>query len=149
MAHLLCDCYKADLFILRVSPCYCCCLRRPPDYIYLGDKGSSAVRDGSEVVITLTRCCYSHTEKSGHSWCLTSSLSLSVGFTIQDEAVDVARSAPQGLTAIRTIFTFSLIWGLRRFIVIRVRPTLTRFPINVLYTPMDNTPLRAISMGTH
>ncbi len=29
-------------------------------------------------------------------WCLSSSLSLSVGFSIQDEVVDVARSAPQG-----------------------------------------------------
>ncbi len=28
--------------------------------------------------------------------CLSSSLSLSVGFSIQDEAMDVARSAPQG-----------------------------------------------------
>ncbi len=29
-------------------------------------------------------------------WCLSRSLSLSVGFSIQNEAVDVARSAPQG-----------------------------------------------------
>ncbi len=29
-------------------------------------------------------------------WCLSSSLSLSVGFPIQDEAMDDARSAPQG-----------------------------------------------------
>ncbi len=28
--------------------------------------------------------------------CLSSSLTLSVGFSIQDEAMDVARSAPQG-----------------------------------------------------
>ncbi len=33
-------------------------------------------------------------ETSGHSWCLSCSLSLSVGFYIQDEAMDVARSAP-------------------------------------------------------
>ncbi len=32
----------------------------------------------------------------GHGKCLGSSLSLSVGFYIQDEAMDVARSAPQG-----------------------------------------------------
>ncbi len=31
-----------------------------------------------------------------YSWCLSSSLSLSVRFSIQDEAMDVARSAPQG-----------------------------------------------------
>ncbi len=29
-------------------------------------------------------------------WCLSSRLSLSVGFSIQEEAVDVARSTPQG-----------------------------------------------------
>ncbi len=32
----------------------------------------------------------------GLIWCLSSSLSLSVGFSIRDEAMDVARSAPQG-----------------------------------------------------
>ncbi len=29
-------------------------------------------------------------------WCLSSSLSLSVGFSIQDEAMDVSQSVPQG-----------------------------------------------------
>ncbi len=29
--------------------------------------------------------------------------------------------------------------------VLRVKPTLTRFPTNSLYTPMDNTPLHSIS----
>ncbi len=35
-------------------------------------------------------------ETAVNRWCLSSSLSLSVGFSIQDEAVDVARSTPQG-----------------------------------------------------
>ncbi len=35
-------------------------------------------------------------EAALHSLCLSSSLSLPVGFSIQDEAMDVARSAPQG-----------------------------------------------------
>ncbi len=35
-------------------------------------------------------------ETAGLGWCLSSNLSLSVGFSIQDEAMDVARSAPQG-----------------------------------------------------
>ncbi len=39
---------------------------------------------------------YPHTGNDGHSWCLSSSLYLSVGFSIQDEAMDIARSAPQG-----------------------------------------------------
>ncbi len=35
-------------------------------------------------------------ETTGHGWCLSSSLSLLVGFSIQDEAMDFARPAPQG-----------------------------------------------------
>ncbi len=35
-------------------------------------------------------------EMAVNRWCLSSSLSLSVGFSIYDEAMDVARSAPQG-----------------------------------------------------
>ncbi len=37
-----------------------------------------------------------HTGNGGRSRCLSSSLSLSVGLSIQDKAMDVARSAPQG-----------------------------------------------------
>ncbi len=32
----------------------------------------------------------------GHCWCLSSSLSLSVGFSMQDEAMELARFVPQG-----------------------------------------------------
>ncbi len=35
------------------------------------------------------------TGNDGHNWCLSSSLSLSVGFSVQDEAMDGARSTPQ------------------------------------------------------
>ncbi len=42
------------------------------------------------VILTLDTAVFEH------SWCLSSSLSLSVDFSIQDEAMDVARSAPQG-----------------------------------------------------
>ncbi len=38
---------------------------------------------------------YPHTASGSHRCCLISSLSLSVGFSIHDEAMDVARSAPQ------------------------------------------------------
>ncbi len=48
------------------------------------------------VRLRVRKSCYPHTGNGGHSWCLSSSLSLSVGFSIQDEAMDVARSAPQG-----------------------------------------------------
>ncbi len=33
--------------------------------------------------------------------------------------------------------------------VLRVEPTLTRFPTNSLYTPMDNIPLHSISSMCH
>ncbi len=39
---------------------------------------------------------YTHIENGGHSWCVSSSLSLSAGFSMQDEAMGVAQSAPQG-----------------------------------------------------
>ncbi len=42
----------------------------------------------------------------------------------------------------RTLFTCSLNWEVRRIkglMVLRVRPTSTRLPTNVLYTPLDNT----------
>ncbi len=35
-------------------------------------------------------------ETAVNCWCLSSSLSLSVGFSVQDEDVDVALFAPQG-----------------------------------------------------
>ncbi len=61
-------------------------------------------RDGSEVSRAVSRRCYLHTGNVGHSWCLGSSLSLSIGYSIQDEAMNVDRSAPQGLTTMRTLF---------------------------------------------
>ncbi len=57
----------------------------------IGDKAPLATRDSSGLL-----CCYPHTGHGGLNCCLSSSLSLSVGFYIQDEAMDVARFAPQG-----------------------------------------------------
>ncbi len=57
----------------------------------IGSKVSPDARDSSEVAR-----CYPHTGNGGHSWRLSSSQSWSVGFSIQDETMDVARSAPQG-----------------------------------------------------
>ncbi len=39
--------------------------------------------------------------------------------------------------------------GSKGIIVLRVRPTSTRFPTNSLYTPMDNTLLHSISRMCH
>ncbi len=72
------------------------CSRRAPGYFTLiGDKAPPVARDSSEVAGALNRSRYPHTGNGGHSWCLSSSLSLAAGFSIQDEAMDVARSAPQ------------------------------------------------------
>ncbi len=68
-----------------------------PGYItQIGDKAPPAARDNSEIAHPLNQRCYPPSGNGGHGWCLSSSLSLSVGFFIQDEAMDVARSAPQG-----------------------------------------------------
>ncbi len=60
-------------------------LNAQEDRLATGDKAPPAARDS-----------YPHTGNGCHSLCLSSSLSLLVGFSIQDEAMDVARSAPQG-----------------------------------------------------
>ncbi len=62
----------------------------------IGDKAPPAARDSSEVARSLRQRCYPHTGSDGQSWCWSSSLSLPVGLSIQDEAMDVARSTPQG-----------------------------------------------------
>ncbi len=54
------------------------------------------LRDSSEVARALNQRCYPHTGNCGHRWCLSSSPSLSVGLSIQNDAMYVARSAPQG-----------------------------------------------------
>ncbi len=63
----------------------------------IGNKAPSVARDiSSEVARTLNRRCYPHTGNGGHGKCLSGSLTLSVGLSIQREAVNVVRSAPQG-----------------------------------------------------
>ncbi len=100
--------------------CGCCCLGIAPRAQLLmksawllhqiGDKAPPAARNSSEVAGVLNP----RTGNGDHGWCLSSSLFLSVGFSIQDEAMDVAPSAPQGLTTIRPLFTCFLkrgAWG--------------------------------------
>ncbi len=45
----------------------------------MGDKAPPAARDSSKVARTQTQRCYPHIGNDRHSWCLRSSLSLSVG----------------------------------------------------------------------
>ncbi len=61
----------------------------------IGDKAPPVACDSSEVARTSNRRCCPHTGNGGHSWYLSSSLPLSVGFSIQDEAIDGDRSAQQ------------------------------------------------------
>ncbi len=75
----------------------------------IGNKAPPTVRDSNEVASTLNRRCKSHTRNGGLSGCLSSSLSLLVGFSIQDETMVVARSAPQG-----ALYHADVNWELRR-----------------------------------
>ncbi len=95
----------------------CCCLGIAPRaqllmksawLLYqIGGKAPPAARTSSEVAGALNP----RTGNGEHGWCLSSSLFCS----IQDEAMYVALSAPQGLTTIRPLFTCFLkkgAWGL-------------------------------------
>ncbi len=53
----------------------------PGCFTAIGDKAPPAAHDGSEVAHTLNRRCCPHIVHGGHSWCLPSSLSLSVGWS--------------------------------------------------------------------
>ncbi len=57
---------------------------------------TSPVARDSEVVRVLNYLDYPHTGNGGLAFCSSSSLSLTVGFYIQYETMDVARPAPQG-----------------------------------------------------
>ncbi len=60
------------------------CSRIATGYFSLiGDKAPPAARYSSEVVRALDGRCYPHTGNGEIRWCFSSSLSLSVGFSIQ------------------------------------------------------------------
>ncbi len=77
---------------------------------------------------------------------------MSVGFSIQNEAMDVAQSTPQGsLTCGR--YLLAPLTGNKEggdfLMVLRVRFTPTGFPTNSLYISMDNTVLQSTSSMCH
>ncbi len=47
----------------------------------------------TRMTCSLSQGCYSHTRDGELSWCFNSSLFFSVGFSTQEEAMSVARSA--------------------------------------------------------
>ncbi len=100
------------------------------------------------IIVKLNRRNCPHTRNSGLSWCLSSSLSLSVGLSTQDEVMDVTRFALQGAHYHADVIYLSpLTWnneGNMGFILLRVKPARSRFPIHIFYTPLNNTPLHSI-----
>ncbi len=94
MSGLTCSCRMRALLLLLSR--HSAKSENAQDYHLDTDKAPPATRDSSEVARSKKQRCYPHTGNSGRRWCLSSSLSLSVGFSIQDEAMDVARSTPQG-----------------------------------------------------
>ncbi len=104
-------------------------------------------RHGEAKIVTLPSCCCwccdQHTRNGGLICRLSSRPSLSAGFSIQDEAMDVSRSTPLGLTI------GLLAWlGIKKGRIgfsLRVRPTPTRFPNNILYVSVDNIHLLVLA----
>ncbi len=68
---------------------------------------------------------------------------MSLGFSIQDEATDVTQSAPHGAHYHAGVI-YSNKEGSMGLMVIDVEPTPTRFPTNILCTPLGNTGLHPI-----
>ncbi len=62
--------------------------------------------------------------------------------------MDVAQSAPQGDHYSHATLSLASLTGNKEgskgLMVLRVKPTPTRFPTNVLYTPVDNTSLHSL-----
>ncbi len=73
--------------------------------------------------------------------------------SIQDEAMDVARCAPQGAHCHADVIYLPLLTGIKEgskcFMVLRVKPTLTRFPTNNLYSSKVNTLMHSVSSVSH
>ncbi len=69
-----------------------------PDYFTLiDDKAPPSARYSNEVERVYNRLCYPHTGFDGINWRLSSSPSLWVKFSIEDEAIDAAQTTPQGI----------------------------------------------------
>ncbi len=115
------------------------------------DQTSPAARDSKEVARAFNRRCYAHTRNDEHSWFLSISLTLSVGVSIQEVAMDVTRSAPRGSQP-RGRYLPAHVYGNKegsvRPILLWVRSTSTHFSTSIRYTPLNNTPLHLIPSVT-
>ncbi len=61
----------------------------------LGDKVSPTAVNSSEVSSVRRQRCYPRIGNGGPDWCSSSNPFLSVGFSIQEEAIDITQYAPQ------------------------------------------------------
>ncbi len=109
-----------------------CCLGRAPRAQLLkksawllhlvSDKAPPAAHDSNEVACAFNWCCYPHTGNEGLIQCL-------VRIAMQPEAMDVARSASQGLITMQSSITCPLNWEWKgrssELMVLRVRPSPT------------------------
>ncbi len=82
-----------------------------------------------------------------HSWCLSSSISWSKGFLIQDEAMGVVRSASQGAHYHASLTGNNE--GNNGLVVPQVKPTQPQFSTNSLFTPVGYKPLHFIPTVCH
>ncbi len=96
MCVCVCSARQLTLLLLKFFRHSAKSLNAQEERLATGDTAPPVARDSSEVARALSQRCYPNTGNDWHSWCLSSSLSLSVGFSIQDETIDVSRFAPQG-----------------------------------------------------
>ncbi len=78
-------------------------------------------------------------DTAGSVWCLSSNLSLSVRLSIQDDAMDVARSLPCGRYLLALLTGNKE--GSKELMVLRIRSKHTRFLINIVYIPIKKASL--------
>ncbi len=106
-----------------------CSKTAPGFFTPIGDKAPPAARYSSEVARALDGRCYSHTGNGELSWCLSSSLPLSVGFSIQDGAINIVRSSPQGGHYCGDAILEGIYEGTNERMVLLARSKPTRFPV--------------------
>ncbi len=119
----------------------------------IGDKAPPTALDRSEIARTLNCHCYPHPENSEHRWCLSSSLSFigRIFYPGRNHGCCPVRATWVPLPCGRHLLAplTKNKEGSKSLMVLRVKPTLTRFPTKSLYTPMENTLLHSLSSVCH
>ncbi len=84
-----------------------------------------------EVKRAWSKRCYPLTGNGSPILCLSSTLSFSVGFFIQDEATDAQEGTHYHADGIYLLRLLGIKKGIKDLMVLRVRPTPTRLPTNI------------------